>query len=86
MQTQTLDCHIRYGLQKKLPKHYKKMFNKITVIFRVYAHNKSNWCKLVSLKWVNGVIAWIIPSLSILWCRIGHPALLHQLNTVYDKR
>ncbi len=25
----------------------KKMFNKLTVIFRVYAHNKSNWCKLV---------------------------------------
>ncbi len=23
--------------------------------------------------------------LSILWCRIDHPALLHKLNTVYDK-
>ncbi len=22
----------------------------------------------------------------ILWCRIGHPALLHKLNTAYDKR
>ncbi len=39
-----------------------------------------------SLKWVNGVIARIIPYLSILWCRIDHPALLHKLNTVYDKR
>ncbi len=39
-----------------------------------------------SLKWVNGVIARMIPYLSILWCRIGHPALLHQLNTAYDKR
>ncbi len=37
-----------------------------------------------SLKWVNGVIARIIPYLSILWCRIDHPALLHKLNTVYD--
>jgi len=30
------------------------------------------------------VFAWIIPYLSILWCRIGHPALLHKLNTVHE--
>ncbi len=70
---------------KKTTQTLQKMFNKITMIFRVYAHNKSNWCKLV-ITWVNGVIARMIRYLSILWCRIGHPALLHQLNTAYDKR